>query len=105
MGAFAEETAKQYQFTREAMDEFAIGSLTRAKAATESGAFKREIVPLEVVTRKGAVLIGDAEQPMKADPAKIPTLKPAFAKDGALTAATASSITDGAPALAPTRDS
>jgi acetyl-CoA C-acetyltransferase len=97
MGSFAEETAKQYQFTR--------GSLTRARAATESGAFKREIVPFEVVTRKGAVLIEDDEQPMKADPAKIPTLKPAFAKDGAITAANASSISDGAAALVMTRES
>jgi acetyl-CoA C-acetyltransferase len=105
MGSFAEETAKQYQFTREAMDEYAIGSLTRAKKATESGAFKKEIVPFEVVTRKGAVLIEDDEQPAKADPAKIPTLKPAFAKDGAITAANASSISDGAAALVMTRES
>jgi acetyl-CoA C-acetyltransferase len=105
MGSFAEETAKQYQFTREAMDEFAIGSLNRARAATTSGAFKKEIVPFEVVTRKGAVLIEDDEQPMKADPAKIPTLKPAFAKDGAITAANASSISDGAAALVMTRES
>jgi acetyl-CoA C-acetyltransferase len=105
MGAFAEETAKQYQFTREAMDAFAISSLTRARAATESGAFKREIVPFEVVTRKGAVTIADDEQPLKADPAKIPTLKPAFAKDGAITAANASSISDGAAALVMTRES
>jgi acetyl-CoA C-acetyltransferase len=105
MGSFAEETARQYQFTREAMDEFAIGSLTRAKAATTSGAFRKEIVPFEVVTRKGAVLIEDDEQPAKADPAKIPTLKPAFAKDGAITAANASSISDGAAALVLTRES
>ena len=99
MGSFAEETAKSYQFTREAMDEFAIGSLTRAKAASESGAFAREIVPFEVVTRKGAILITEDEQPAKADPAKIPTLKPAFSKDGTITAANASSISDGAAAL------
>ncbi|THD81340.1 MAG: acetyl-CoA C-acyltransferase [Phenylobacterium sp.] len=105
MGSFAEETAKHYQFTRQAMDDYAIGSLTRAKAATASGAFKREITPFEVVTRKGAVLIEDDEQPMKADPAKIPTLKPAFAKDGAITAANASSISDGAAALVMTRES
>jgi len=105
MGSFAEETAKQYQFTREAMDDYAIGSLTRAKAATASGAFRKEIVPVEVVTRKGAVLIEDDEQPAKADPAKIPTLKPAFAKDGAITAANASSISDGAAALVMTRES
>ena len=105
MGSFAEETAKQYQFTREAMDEFAIRSLNNAKAASESGAFTREIVPFEVVTRKGAVLIVDDEQPAKAHPAKIPTLKPAFAKDGAITAANASSISDGAAALVMTRES
>jgi acetyl-CoA C-acetyltransferase len=105
MGSFAEETAKQYQFTREAQDEYAISSLTRAKAATESGAFKREIVPVEVVTRKGTVLVEQDEQPTKADPAKIPTLKPAFAKDGTITAANASSISDGAAALVMTRQS
>ncbi|HEY8572164.1 acetyl-CoA C-acyltransferase [Phenylobacterium sp.] len=105
MGSFAEETARQYQFTREAMDDYAITSLKRAKAATESGAFKKEIVPFEVVTRKGAVLVEQDEQPMKADPAKIPTLKPAFAKDGAITAANASSISDGAAALVMTRES
>ncbi|WP_334161990.1 acetyl-CoA C-acyltransferase [Phenylobacterium sp.] len=105
MGSFAEETAKQYQFTREAMDEYAITSLERAKAATTSGAFRKEIVPFEVVTRKGAVLIEDDEQPMKADPAKIPTLRPAFTKDGAITAANASSISDGAAALVMTRES
>ena len=99
MGSFAEESAKHYQFTREAMDEYAISSLNRAKAATASGAFKKEIVPVEVVTRKGAVLVEDDEQPAKADPAKIPTLKPAFAKDGGITAANASSISDGAAAL------
>jgi acetyl-CoA C-acetyltransferase len=105
MGSFAEETAKSYQFTREAMDAFAISSLTRAKAASESGAFAREIVPFEVVSRKGAVLIDTDEQPAKADPAKIPTLKPAFAKDGGITAANASSISDGAAALVMTRES
>jgi acetyl-CoA acetyltransferases len=105
MGSFAEQTARQYQFTREAMDEYAIGSLTKAKAAVESGAFAREIVPVEVVGRKGAVVIDTDEQPLKADPAKIPTLKPAFAKDGAITAANASSISDGAAALVMTRES
>ncbi|WP_309606406.1 acetyl-CoA C-acyltransferase [Phenylobacterium sp.] len=105
MGSFAEETAKSYQFTRQAMDEFAIRSLTNAKAASESGAFAREIVPFEVVTRKGAILIDTDEQPAKADPAKIPTLKPAFSKDGTITAANASSISDGAAALVMTRES
>jgi acetyl-CoA C-acetyltransferase len=105
MGSFAEETARQYQFTRQAMDEFAISSLQRAKAAVTSGAFRKEIVPVEVVTRKGSVTVADDEQPLKADPAKIPTLKPAFAKDGAITAANASSISDGAAALVMTRES
>ena len=105
MGVFAEETARAYQFTREAMDEYAIASLTRAKAAIDSGAFKKEIVPVEVVSRKGAVLIEDDEQPHKADISKIPTLKPAFVKDGAVTAANSSSISDGAAALVMTRES
>jgi acetyl-CoA C-acetyltransferase len=105
MGAFAEETAKAYQFTREAQDEYAISSLARARAASESGAFAREIVPVEVATRKGVEIVGADEQPLKADPAKIPTLKPAFAKDGTITAANASSISDGAAALVMTRAS
>ena len=105
MGSFAEETARAYQFTREAMDAYAIGSLERAQAATKSGAFRKEITPFEVISRKGAVLIEDDEQPMKAEAAKIPTLKPAFAKDGAITAANASSISDGAAALVMTRES
>jgi len=105
MGSFAEETAKQYQFTREAMDEYAITSLKRAKAATESGAFEREIVPVQVTDRKGTTTVAQDEQPLKADPAKIPTLKAAFAKDGAITAANASSISDGAAALVMTRES
>ena len=105
MGSFAEETARAYQFTREAMDEYAILSLTRARQATESGAFAREIVPVEVAGRKGTETVSADEQPLKADPAKIPTLKPAFAKDGAITAANASSISDGAAALVMTRAS
>jgi acetyl-CoA C-acetyltransferase len=105
MGSFAEETARAYQFTREAMDEFAIMSLGRARTATETGAFEGEIVPVEVTSRKGAETIAADEQPLKADPAKIPTLKPAFAKDGAITAANASSISDGAAALVLTRAS
>jgi acetyl-CoA C-acetyltransferase len=105
MGSFAEETAAAYQFTRQAMDEYAILSLTRARAATESGAFTREIVPVQVVGRKGTETVSVDEQPLKADPAKIPTLKPAFAKDGAITAANASSISDGAAALVMTRAS
>ncbi len=99
MGAFAEDTAREYQFTREAQDEYAIESLSRAKRAIESGAFAREVTPVEVVTRKGTEVVDKDEQPLKADPSKIPTLKPAFAKDGTITAANASSISDGAAAL------
>ncbi len=99
MGAFAEETAAAYQFTRADMDAYAIESLARAKAAVEGGAFAREIVSVEIAGRKGVETVRDDEQPLKADPAKIPTLKAAFAKDGAITAANASSISDGAAAL------
>ncbi|MEO8926975.1 MAG: acetyl-CoA C-acyltransferase [Caulobacteraceae bacterium] len=99
MGAFAEETAAAYQFTRADMDAYATESLARARHAVESGAFVREIVPVEIAGRKGSVTVADDEQPLKADPAKIPTLKGAFAKDGAITAANASSISDGAAAL------
>ena len=99
MGSFAEETAAEYQFTRADMDAYAIESLVRAKAAVESGAFAREVVPVPVPGRNGATTVSVDEQPMKADPARIPTLKPAFAKDGAITAANASSISDGAAAL------
>ncbi|MGI8840990.1 MAG: acetyl-CoA C-acyltransferase [Caulobacteraceae bacterium] len=99
MGAFAEETAAAYQFTRDDMDAYAIESLRRGRHAVESGAFAREIVPVEIAGRKGTVTIADDEQPLKADPAKIPTLRPAFARDGAITAANASSISDGAAAL------
>lgn len=105
MGAFAEDTARQYQFTREAQDAYAIESLARARAATEGGAFAAEIVAVEVTTRKGTETVSQDEQPLKADPAKIPTLKPAFAKDGTITAANASSISDGAAALVMTRES
>jgi acetyl-CoA C-acetyltransferase len=99
MGAFAEETAAAYQIGRAEMDAYAIESLARARQAVETGAFKREIAPFEVATRGGSQVVADDEQPLKADPAKIPTLKPAFAKDGAITAANASSISDGAAAL------
>ena len=105
MGAFAEDSARNYQFTREQQDAYAVESLIRAKRATESGAFAREIVSVEVATRKGSETVSQDEQPMKADPAKIPTLKPAFAKDGTITAANASSISDGAAALVMTRES
>jgi acetyl-CoA C-acetyltransferase len=105
MGAFAEDSARNYQFGREAMDAYAIESLRRAKNAVESGAFAREIVPVEFTTRKGTETVSNDEQPLKADPSKIPSLKPAFAKDGAITAANASSISDGAAALVLTRAS
>lgn len=99
MGSFAEETAAAYGFTRQAQDEFAIASLTRAQAAQASGAFDREIVPVEIAGRRGSTTIRTDEQPMRGDASKIPTLKPAFAKDGTITAANASSISDGAAAL------
>jgi acetyl-CoA C-acetyltransferase len=105
MGTFAEDTAGEYQFTREAQDDYAIASLTRAQEAQTSGAFDREIVPVEVKTRKGSETVAKDEQPGKGDPAKIPTLRPAFAKDGTITAANASSISDGAAALVMTRQS
>ncbi len=99
MGTFAEECARHYQFTREAQDAYAIESLARARRAVEDGSFAAEITPVTVKGRKGDVAVERDEQPLKADPAKIPTLKPAFAKDGTVTAANASSISDGAAAL------
>jgi acetyl-CoA C-acetyltransferase len=105
MGAFAEDSARAYQFTREAMDAYAIESLSRANAAVTSGAFKAEITPVEVQGRKGVTVVDTDEQPAKADPGKIPTLKPAFDKDGAITAASSASISDGAAAVVMTRES
>jgi len=105
MGAFAEDAAGMYQFTREQQDEYALESLRRATAAIADGAFKAEITPVEVKTRAGVETIDTDEQPGKARPDKIPTLKPAFAKDGTITAANASSISDGAAALVMTRES
>jgi acetyl-CoA C-acetyltransferase len=100
MGTFAEECADQYSFTRQAQDEFAIRSLARAKQATENGGFQWEIAPIEVASRKGTELISTDEQPLKADPAKVPTLKPAFRREGGtVTAANSSSISDGAAAV------
>jgi acetyl-CoA C-acetyltransferase len=99
MGVFAEATARDYQFTREAQDGYAIESLTRAQKAQASGWFDKEIVSVEVTTRKGVETVAKDEQPLKADPSKIPSLRPAFAKDGTITAANASSISDGAAAL------
>ena len=105
MGAFAEESARDYQFTREAQDGYALRSLERASAAISSGAFADEIVAVEVAGRGGSTMVDTDEQPGKARPDKIPTLKPAFAKDGTVTAANASSISDGAAALVMTRQS
>ena len=103
MGAFAEDTAAQYQFSREAMDDYATRGLAKARHAIESGAFKAEITPVTVVSRKGTEVVDTDEQPLKADPAKIPTLRPAFSRDGGITAANSSSISDGAAALVMTR--
>ncbi len=105
MGSFAEEAARDYQFSRKDQDAFAIASLLRAQAAIAAGAFKAEIVPVTVSGRGGDVVIDTDEQPGKARLDKIPTLKPAFAKDGTITAANASSISDGAAALVMTRAS
>jgi len=99
MGVFAEATAKRYQFTREQQDEFAIRSLARAKTANEDGTFSAEIAPVSVKTRKAETIIDSDEQPRNAKPDKIPNLRPAFAKDGTVTAANSSSISDGAAAL------
>jgi len=99
MGSFAQDTADQYGITRAEMDAYSIESLKRAQAAIESGALASEIVPVTLKTRKGEVVIKDDEQPHNANIDKIPTLKPAFKKDGSITAANASSISDGASAL------
>ena len=99
MGSFAQETADQYGITREQMDAYAIESLKRAQAAIASGALDAEIVPITVSGRKGDVVVKDDEQPLNANLEKIPGLKPAFRKDGTITAANASSISDGASAL------
>ena len=99
MGAFAQDVADQHQLTREAMDEYAIGSLRRAMAAIESGALTAEIAPVTVKHRKGETIIDTDEQPGNANIDKIPLLKPAFKGDGTVTAANSSSISDGASAL------
>jgi acetyl-CoA C-acetyltransferase len=105
MGTFAQDTANEYQLTREAQDNYAIESLRRSQAAIAEGAFKDEIVAVTVATRKGDVIVDTDEQPGKGMPDKIPGLRPAFAKDGTITAATSSSISDGAAALVLTRQS
>lgn len=105
MGTFAQDTANEYQLTREAQDGYAIESLRRAQAAIADGAFAAEIAPVTVVSRAGETVVDTDEQPGKGRPDKIPALKPAFAKDGTITAATSSSISDGAAALVLTRQS
>jgi len=98
MGVFAEATADKYKFTREEQDAFSAESVRRAQAAIAAGTFAAEIVPVKVAGKKGEVEVATDEQPGKSDPAKIPTLKPAFRKDGTVTAASSSSISDGAAA-------
>ena len=99
MGTYAEEAALHYQLSRDEQDAYALESLKRAKKAMENGTFEREIVPVSVTSKSGKMLVVSDEQPRRVDPAKIPTLKPAFSKDGTVTAANSSSISDGAAAL------
>lgn len=105
MGVFAEACAEKYGFSRAAQDEFAISSLTRAQAAITSGAFASEIAAVSIAGRKGEETVAQDEQPLKANLDKIPTLKPAFKKDGTVTPANSSSISDGAAALVLMRES
>ncbi len=105
MGNFADMIAGEYQFTREQQDAYALETLSRAQKATESGKFKREIAPVTVKSRKGETVVGEDELPRTARPDKIPTLRPAFNKDGTVTAANASAISDGAAALVMMRES
>jgi acetyl-CoA C-acetyltransferase len=99
MGTFAEDCASKYQFSREAQDRYAITSLTRAQEAIRSGSFNQEIVPVKISGGRAETLVKNDEQPLKANPDKIPQLKPAFRKDGTVTPANSSSISDGAAAL------
>jgi acetyl-CoA C-acetyltransferase len=99
MGTYAEDAARHYQFTREAQDAYATESLLRAKRAQADGSFAEEIAAVRVKARSGETMVESDEQPRKTDPAKIPTLKPAFAKDGTVTAANSSSISDGGAAM------
>jgi acetyl-CoA C-acetyltransferase len=105
MGVFAENAAKRYEFSRQDQDAYAVESLARANNAITSGAFADEVVPVEVAARSGTEKVSIDEQPGKAKPEKIPSLKPAFMKDGTVTAANSSSISDGAAALVMTRAS
>ncbi len=99
MGVFAEDCAEKFQFTREAQDEYALKSLSNALAAEKTGAFEGEIAAVTLTSRRGESVVSADEQPAKARPEKIPQLRPAFSKDGTVTAANASSISDGAAAL------
>jgi len=99
MGTFAEDCADKYRFSREAQDRYAITSLQRAQRAIRDGSFAKEIAPVSVASGKGATTVGQDEQPLKANLDKIPQLKPAFRKDGTVTPANSSSISDGAAAL------
>ncbi|PAU97446.1 thiolase family protein [Paracoccus salipaludis] len=99
MGTFAEDCAEEFQFTRQAQDDYALRSLTRAQSAITEGRFADEVVAVRVATRAGETVVDTDEQPGNARPDKIPTLKPAFRKDGTVTAANSSSISDGAAAL------
>jgi acetyl-CoA C-acetyltransferase len=105
MGSFAQCTADEYQLTREQMDEYAIESLRRAKDAIDNGGFGEEIVPVTVKSRKGETVVDTDEAPGRGRPDKIPQLKPAFDKEGTITAATSSSISDGAAAVVLSRES
>jgi len=105
MGAFAEQCVAKYAFTREAQDAFAIASASRAKAANEDGSFEWEMAPVTLPGKAGDVVVARDEQPFKAKLDKLPSLKPAFKKDGTITAANASSISDGAAALVMVRES
>jgi acetyl-CoA C-acetyltransferase len=105
MGLFADKIAGEYQFTREQQDAYALETLTRAQNATRNGKFKREITPVTVKGKKGDIVIDTDQLPREAMPEKIPTLKPAFSKDGTVTAANASAISDGAAALVLMRES
>jgi acetyl-CoA C-acetyltransferase len=105
MGCFAEATAEKYDFTRKAQDDFAAESVRRALAAVNNGDFEAEIAPVTAKTRKGEVVVNKDETPFTLDVAKIPTLKPAFKKDGTVTAASSSGISDGAAALVLARES
>jgi acetyl-CoA C-acetyltransferase len=105
MGCFAEATSGKYDFSRQAQDEFATESVRRAKAAAANGGFRTEIVPVTTKSRKGDALVDTDETPSTLDVTKIPTLKPAFKKDGTVTAASSASISDGAAAVVLTRES